>query len=65
MQYHTGVNVLKVKDIGTDNHYFIRGYYFQYFFTCYYYVSFIINFGLIKKILALLIIPNCLLLHTL
>ena len=26
-----GVNVLKVKDIAANNHYFIHGYYFQFF----------------------------------
>ena len=52
----------KVKDIGANNHYYIGGYYF--FFTCYHYVLFYFN-GLIEKGLALLIIPNYLLVHTL
>ena len=49
LQDPRGVNVLKVKDIGVNNHYFIRGYYFQFlfFFTCYHYVIF--YFGLKKK----------------
>ena len=57
--------MLKNKDVGANNHYFIRGYYFYFFifFTCYHYVNF--YFGLITKGVALLIIPNYLLFHTL
>jgi hypothetical protein len=60
-----GVSVLKNKDIGVNNHYFIQGYYFQFsfFFTCYHYVNF--YFGLIEKGVALLIVPDYLLFHTL
>ena len=58
-----GSMCLKVDDIGANNHYFIGWYFFQLFFTCYHYV--IVYFGLIEKGLALLIISNHLLCHTL
>ena len=50
-------------DIGANHHYFIGGITFNLFPTCYHYVIF--YFELIEKGLALLMIQNYLLFHTL
>ena len=58
-----GVCVLKNKDIGANNHYFIHGHYFQFFFHMLplYNILLWVN----RKGVALLIIPNYLLFHML